>query len=226
MAIRVPGSGPESAPLQVDSRRLRLTWLELNQRPVAHSERTLANDYLARNRGDLASYQKVVADVLAQQVAKARALPLVSVISETDLAEARQSPGPIAEHLGLTADALAELLTGRQDTVLAACTSFHDSPHAPPGRPCPASFLLCLSCPCARATPQHLPLLALTLEKINARRTALPPTAWASRYGVPASQLADLLARFPSDTVKAARAECGEREHDLIDRLLNRGLDQ
>ncbi|TXS49092.1 hypothetical protein [Streptomyces sp. t39] len=120
MAIRVPGSGTESAPLQVDSRRLRLTWLELNQRPVAHSERTLANDYLARNRGDLAAYQKVVADVLAQQVAKARALALVSVMTATDLAEARQSPGPVAERLGLTADALAELLTGRQDTVLAA----------------------------------------------------------------------------------------------------------
>ncbi|MFF9627278.1 hypothetical protein [Streptomyces griseosporeus] len=226
MAIRAPGGGPETAMLLVDSRRLRLTWLELNQRPVAHSERTLANDYLARNRGDLASYQRVVADVLQQQVAKARALPLMTVMSEADLAEARQRPGQLAARLGLTADSLAEVLSGRQDTVLAACTSFRASPHAPPGRACPASFLLCLSCPCARATPQHVPLLALTLDKINARRLAMPPSVWASRYGIPASQLTDLLAQFSAHTVAAARAGCGEHEHDLVDRLLNRSLDQ
>jgi hypothetical protein len=47
--------------------RLRHTHLELHQRPVAHTERTLANDYLLRHRGDIAEYQRLVADVLARK---------------------------------------------------------------------------------------------------------------------------------------------------------------
>ncbi|WP_406301119.1 hypothetical protein OHA61_00360 [Streptomyces sp. NBC_00885] len=215
--------------LHVDSRRLRLTWLETNQRPVAHSERTLANDYLARNRGNLTDYQRVVAEVLEQQVAKARALPALpalAVMTEADLAEAREDPGRVAGRFGLSAGTFKEVLAGRLDTALAACTGHRASPHAPPGEPCPASFLLCLSCPCARATPEHLPVLALTLEKIDARRAAMPPSQWARRYGIPASQLTDILKQFPPQHVASARARCAEREHELVERLLNRGLDR
>jgi hypothetical protein len=52
--------------LSIDTRRLRMTWLQIHQRPVAHTEQSLANDYLARNRGSLAEYQKVVADTLGE----------------------------------------------------------------------------------------------------------------------------------------------------------------
>ena len=50
------------------------------------------------------------------------------------------------------------MISGRSDTVLASCTGHTDSPHAPAGMPCTASFLECLDCPNARALPRHLPV--------------------------------------------------------------------
>ncbi|MEU6211802.1 hypothetical protein ABZ891_18055 [Streptomyces sp. NPDC047023] len=140
-------------PLVVDSQRLRMSWLERHQQPVAHTERTLANEYLARNRGNLAEYQKVVADVLEEQLAGARAAQVMRVLTAADVAEARQRPEAVARRHGLETATLQKLLAGELDTVLGGCTDHLASPHSPAGEPYRAAFLLCLSCPCARATP-------------------------------------------------------------------------
>ncbi|MGO4613563.1 hypothetical protein AB4305_16815 [Nocardia sp. 2YAB30] len=73
---------------------LRLTYLELNQKPVAHTESTLVNDYLARNRGNLAEYRQVVADALTGEVDKARVRGIMAHLSEADLAQALTDPRP------------------------------------------------------------------------------------------------------------------------------------
>ncbi len=41
----------------------------------------LANEYLGRDRGNLAAYQKLVAQVLADQVAKAKASAVMPVLT-------------------------------------------------------------------------------------------------------------------------------------------------
>ncbi|MFD9283612.1 hypothetical protein ACFWD7_41300 [Streptomyces mirabilis] len=212
-------------PLVIDSRRLRMSWLERHQRPVAHTERTLANEYLARNRGNLAEYQKVVAAVLEEQLAGARAAQVMRILTAADVAEARHTPETVARRHGLDPATLKKLLAGELDTVLGGCTNHLASPHSPAGEPCQASFLLCLSCPCARATPAHLPALIAVQEGLEARKQEMTPLRWAERFAGPVAQLADLLASFPTATIATTRTEITAEQRALVERFLTRGLD-
>ena len=231
-SYRVGLTGDETDPdtgqpqyLHVDSRRLRLTWLETHQRPVAQTEQTLANEYLARNRGNLTEYQKIVAEVLDQQVTRARETTPIPVLSEQDIRQARVDPTAVAARHRISEATLAELIAGRLDTVLAGCTDNLHSPHSPAGQPCRASFLLCLSCPCARATPAHLPVQVLVHDTLRARRAELTPLRWAQRFAEPATRLADLLDRHTPAAIADARAAATDDDHALVERFLTRGLD-
>ncbi|MFE5562383.1 hypothetical protein [Streptomyces sp. NPDC056544] len=219
------GENGRPMPLVVDSRRLRMSWLERHQQPVAHTERTLANEYLARNRGNLAEYQKVVAAVLEDQLAGARAAQVMRVLTATDVAEARHSPETVARRHSLDPATLKKLPAKKLDTVLGGCTDHVASPHSPAGEPCRASFLLCLSCPCARATPAHLPVLVAVHEGLEARKQEMTPLRWAERFAGPVAQLADLLAAFPTAMIATTRAELTAEQRALAERFLTRGLD-
>ncbi|MBF6334247.1 hypothetical protein [Nocardia transvalensis] len=208
-----------------DSRRLRLTWLETHQRPVAHTEQTLANEYLARNRGNLTEYQKVVADVLEQQVTCARRTAPVPVLSEHDLLEAQRDPEAVASRFGISNSALSDLITGRLDTVVAGCVDNLHSPHSPAGKPCRASFLLCVSCPCARATPTHLPVQVLVHDALVERRADMTPMRWAQRFAEPVTRLADLIDQHAPTAVADARTHVDADTRALVERFLTRGLD-
>ena len=217
--------GGEPAGLRVSSRRLRLTWLEMNQKPVAHTETTLANQYLARNRGNLAEYQHVVAAALADQVTAARSRPPIPALTVHDAELAAADPGTVADRYGLDEQRLAQLFAGRLDTVLAGCTDNLNSPHSRAGEPCTASFLLCLSCPNARATPAHLPVQVLTADMLTARREQMTPLDWAQRFADPATRLGDLLARHTSAAIGDARQAATTTDRDLVERFLRRELD-
>ncbi|MCI0690088.1 MAG: hypothetical protein L0Y54_23055, partial [Sporichthyaceae bacterium] len=220
------GNEDEQDPLlHLDARRLRLTFLELHQRPVAQTERTLVNEYLARNRGNIAEYQRLVATVLAQQVDLARASRPLRVLSTSDVARAASDPATVAAAQDMPPDAVADLMSGRLDTVLAGCIDNLHSPHGEAGSPCTASFLLCLSCPCARATPAHLPVQVLVHDELLARRGRMTPLAWAQRFATPATQLADLLAQYGPGAVADARANATDAQRNLVDRFLSRELD-
>ncbi|GAB3147299.1 hypothetical protein GCM10027290_30370 [Micromonospora sonneratiae] len=216
---------PGPRPLVIDARRLRLTWLEIHQRPVAQTEHTLANEYLARNRGNIAEYQQLVADVLQQQVDGARAHRPIPVLTDEDVTRAAVDPQAVAAAHGLTVARLQDLVAGRLDTVLAGCTDNIASPHTEPGRPCTASFLLCLSCPCARATPAHLPVQVLVRDALLARQQQMTPLSWARRFGQAVTQLTDLLEPFGPTAVDDARKAATAADHDLVDRFLSTGLD-
>lgn len=221
----VPGDGPDAAPLVLDSRRLRRTYVELHQKPVAHTEQILANRYLLSNRRSLSDYQRVVSWVLEEQVRRARAGSLALTLTADDVARARTDPEAASARLGIDRPTLDRLLAGRLDTVLAACVDHTNSPHAPAGQPCTASFLLCLSCRCARVEPRHLPALVAAREALDERREALGPLAWAERFAAPHAQLTDLLDQFPQPAVAAAHRDVTEDERHLVARLLNRELD-
>ncbi|MDT9686674.1 hypothetical protein RND61_32110 [Streptomyces sp. TRM76323] len=220
-----PDDEGRPVPLHIDSRRLRMTWLEINQRPVAHTESTLANEYLARNRGNLTEYQKIVADVLDQQVSRARTAPPIPVLSAQDIEQARTEPKAVAARHQMDTATLQQLITGRLDTVLAGCTSPLQSPFTPAGKPCGASFLLCLSCPCARATPAHLPVQVLVLDALTARKQQMTPLRWAERLAEPVARLTDLLGHYAPAVVADARAGATAADHALVERFLTRGLD-
>jgi hypothetical protein len=214
-----------SVQLSVTLRRLRLTYAELAQRPVAHTDTTLANEYLARNRGNLAEYQQVVAAALVEQVDKAAARARIQTVTAQDIAEARAHPERVAARHGMDTATLQRMLAGEMETVMGACIDHTNSPHAAAGQPCRASFMLCLSCPCARATPSHLPAQVLVHDEMERRKAAVTPLRWAQRFAVPHAQLGDLLERAGAAAVADARAAVTATERELVDRFLDRELD-
>jgi hypothetical protein len=203
---------------------LRLTYLELHQRPVAHTVQTAASTYLARNRGNVTEYRKVVAEALTDEVAKARARRTVSLMSAADVQRAAADPDAVAAEQGLEPATLKLMLDGTLDTVLAACTDNTNGPFSP-GQPCRASFMLCLECECARALPRHLPLQILVHDKLAERREHMDALRWAQRFAEPHARLADLLDQHDHAAIADARAQAGPAEHALADRFLNRELD-
>jgi hypothetical protein len=222
----VRADGLDQPPLVLDSRRLRRTYVELHQKPVAHTEQTLASRYLLRNRRSLGDYQRVVAMVLEEQVRRARTGSLALTMTAADVAAARTDPDAMAERFHVDRPTLERLLAGRLDTVLTACVDHTNGPHAPAGQPCTASFLLCLSCRCARVEPRHLPILVVARDALEARRADLDPLTWAERYATAHAQLTDLLDQFPQAAVAAAGRGATEGERQLVARLLNRELDR
>ncbi|MFD8599849.1 hypothetical protein ACFV1L_33065 [Kitasatospora sp. NPDC059646] len=205
--------------------RLRLTYNELNQEPVAHTETTLVNDYLLRNRGNLAEYQRVVASALAREVAKARSHAALQVLTAEEVAEAAEHPARVAARHGMDAATLRRLLAAELDTVMTGCVDHDNSPHAPAGQPCRASFMLCLSCPCARAAPHHLPLQILVRDELAMRRISTTPLRWAERFALPHTQLDDLLDRADPHAVAQARDSITPEHRRLAERFLARELD-
>lgn len=205
--------------------RLRLTFVQMHQRGVAHTDRVLVSEYLLRDRGSISEYRQLVADVLAEQERSARELGLAQMLTDSDIELARQDPAAAAEHLGMDVPTLRRLLDGKLDTALTACADEYNSPHSPAGIPCQASFLLCMSCPNARAMPSHLPVQALASHKILALRAAMPPARWAHRFGLAEAQLRHLLGEFSPARVSDAAAAASPADADMIDRLLAGELD-
>ncbi|MFD5160452.1 hypothetical protein ACFWMJ_20655 [Streptomyces hawaiiensis] len=214
-----------AVPLRVTLGIIRLTHVELHQRPVAHSERTLATRYLARNRGNLAEYQKVVADALATEVAKAKTRGVMATFTEDDLRQAQEEPEEVAATYGVDVATLKRMIDGELDTVMNACADNTGGQHAPVGQPCRASFMQCLDCPCARALPRHLPIQVLVHDRIAERRAQLPALQWAQRFAAPHAQLADLLSRHSKTALDDARTAATEADQTLVTRFLDRELD-
>ncbi|MCC9706159.1 hypothetical protein E4N62_13305 [Streptomyces sp. MNU76] len=220
-----PDGRGEPVPLPLRLDLLRLTFIELHQMPVAHTEQTAATSYLARNRGNITEYRKVVAATLVDEVAKARTLGAVAVMSAQDVERARTDPDAVAAEHRLDIAVLRRVIARELDTVLAACTDNRNGPHGPPGQPCPASFMLCLGCECARALPHHLPVQVLVHDRLAERREQLDPLQWAERFAGPHAQLADLLDQHDEAAVTDARHCATDADRSLAERLLNRELD-
>ncbi|MDL4816892.1 hypothetical protein [Actinomadura opuntiae] len=215
----------EPQPLEVTFARMRKTHLQREQRPVAHTDATLADQYLARDSTAFGDYQRVVADVLAEQTRKARAVAALTSLSEQDIARALRDPRGEARRHGVSAAVLQRLISGEADTVLAGCTDPASSPFDAAGASCTASFLKCLGCPCARALPRHLPVQAAALDALEQRRAQMAPLGWARRFGRPHAQLSDLLSQAPAAAVQQARSAVTDHERRLVERLLTGELD-
>ena len=204
----------------IDSRRLRRTFLQHHQRPVAQTVETLAHTYLSKDPAALSINQEVVGSALAEEVTRIRAATAVHVLNDDDVRAASNNPKPLAEQLGISAERLTDLLAGRLDTIAAACIDHEHSPHSPDGTPCTASFLLCLACPNARSEPRHVPVQALLKQRIEARRLELPAKQWERQFGVAEERLDDLLGAQHAD-VNAMAAQATDKDLQMIEALLD-----
>ncbi|MEU7292863.1 hypothetical protein AB0A76_06600 [Streptomyces exfoliatus] len=208
-------------PLRLET--LRMTYIELHQKPVAHNRQT-ATRYLVRNRGNINEYRAVVAQALTAEVAKARARSKITMMTAEQVAQAQENVEEVAAEMGLEPPVLKRMIAGELDTVLGACADNNNGSYNP-GEPCRASFLLCLGCECARALPRHLPVQVVVHDRLAERREQMGPLQWAERFAGPHAQLADLLDQADETAVEDARRDAGPAEDKLADRLLNRELD-
>jgi hypothetical protein len=217
-------TGEDGQPQSVDSRRLRRSFLELHQRPVAQTADTLASVYLSRDRASLAAYQDVVAAALEGEVDRIRTESLSRTLTDADARAAAEDPAAVAARFGIAEETLEKVLAGSLDTVGASCVDNHHSPHTDPGRPCTASFLLCLGCPCSRSEPRHIPIQALMLTELRERRAEIMPSEWERRFGPASAQLEDVLTLQHADIASEA-ARASDEDARLIRALLENELE-
>jgi hypothetical protein len=212
----------EGGPPGIDVRRVRQTSLEIQRRPVSHTSRTLRDHYLRRSQTVRNESQHVVAKALQGEVDKAREVAEVVVLPARLLALAAEDPAAAAAEAGVTPQVLSSMLAAERDTAVVACRDHLDSPHAPAGEACPASFLhSCLSCPNARALPHHLPVQIALHDRLEALRANLEPRLWAARFATPLARLRDILRHYSAAEHAHARASVTDRHRALITSLLD-----
>ena len=153
-----------------------------------------------------------------------------------DAAEHAHLVGAMRLVLGTDAQTLIELsddpavtaaiARGDLDTATAACTDFTHSPHNDPGRPCTASFLLCLACPNAVATRRHLPRLVHLYDGLDELHAVLDTAVWDRHWQKHFARISVLLETHTTAAERsAARARITDSDRTTIDRLLRRTFD-
>lgn len=206
----------------IDVRRIRQTALEIHRRPVSHSRNTLRDHYLRRSRTVREQSQKVVAEALEEQVAKARTAAEVAVLSPQLFSLAVRDPEAAAGKAGLAPEVLKSMASGERDTGVVACRDHRESPHAPVGEACPASFLSgCLNCANARALPHQLPVQIALHDRLTALQPNLDPQTWQARYALPLARLRSILDHYSAAEQAVARGAVTTRHTALIDTLLS-----
>ena len=100
------------------------------------------------------------------------------------------------------------------------------SPHqVDDGGPCTASFLTCVECPNAVATPDHIPKIVATREALVVAARSSPSAVRDRHYTRHVAAFDDLLAQVPAPEVRRARAAVAPADIDAVTQLLNRRLD-
>lgn len=129
------------------------------------------------------------------------------------------------EELGLPAPTAKSVADGTLDTAVGACLDFTHSPFTPDGHACTASFLMCLACPNAVATPTHLPRL-LALRDALDNLASVNPVRFDRLYREHYQRLEHLLSTRTTEADRAAaRGATSDTDRALVERLLRRDLD-
>ncbi len=220
-------SDDDGNPLQVTHQRLRLTEQVLNRRPRQNSPSVSEEIY--RRPDPQIEDDAAVAIIRGQEDAlrHARATMEMRTLTSAEIVSAQRDPRALAARLGVSEEKVHLLVAGALDTVLGACLDFAHSPFAEsPGGGCPASFLACLGCSNAVATPAHVPrlvALSMALERIA---SAVTQGVWDEDYAATYARLTDLL---QSNTTPEQRAHAVQKLSDAdqaaINRLFSRDLD-
>jgi hypothetical protein len=181
--------------------------------------------YLRRSLQVVKESQDIVREALNDEIAKARSVQDIPVVTPDFLARADADPPGAAAEMGVDVMTLRRIIAREQDTVLASCTDHLNSPHNEPGDPCTASFLACLGCPNARALPHQLPLQVIVHDHLKTLRANLPPQAWEHRFGEAFSRLTSLLGHYTPEDRAIARNRITPEDRHLAGDLLGGRLD-
>ena len=202
---RVPKAGRDKAPWLPDRRPVNLAMLHrtyqtrINPAPTHNTRDTHVDSYLLVDGPTRAHAQADAAAGFDDAIGAARNQVRLRLLREDDVNDYIRS--------------------GRGDTVVAACGDIHHHPVT--GTDCTESFLLCLACPNAVATPRHLPRLVLIHEALEQLRSAVDPADWRLRWQPHYLRLHGLLtAKTTPAQRRAALAASTTQDRRQVDALL------
>ncbi|CAG4931783.1 unnamed protein product [Acidithrix sp. C25] len=213
--------------LQVTHQRLRLTEQVLNTKPRQNSQTVSESVY---RRSDPQTRREATATIIrgqAEALEHARVTVAMRSLSDQDIAEAQVNPSALADRLGISVEKVPLLISGLLDTGTGACLDFHSSPftHDDSGN-CTASFLACLGCPNAVATPDHLPRLVALSDALERIASAVTPAVWNEDFSGHFVRLTALLtANTTAEQRDHARTQLSDADEECLERLLARRLD-
>jgi hypothetical protein len=198
---RPPWGTPDLHPISL--RKLRRTHQVLFDRSPAQNTRETREDVYLRNDSTAPglAYEAVAAG-LADAVSRAE-----------DFVKIRMLPAEQVDD---------EVRSGRSDTAIAACTDYEHHPDT--GTPCTESFLSCLGCVNAIATPRHLSRLVLTHAGLVELSGTISSDEWARRWETHYLRLCSLLKRHTTEAERAAAMKSAtEHDRNMVTRLLGGG---
>ena len=223
-------------PLAYDSRRLRKTWYNRQDKRYSGSVHitaginqslSIAADHYLSASGETPAIVDAIEGTQHGNVRRARqaranahvvnvgeavvqlgAQTKATTIDNAEMETLLQDPNKAGKRLGVTADKAKMLLqTQEGDVFMAICKAFYDSPFGKPGHACPVPPWICLLCPLAVITPTKLPTILAFLDFINDRFDAMISTEWVTRYGaVHRAITKNILPQFSPAVIAAARA--------------------
>ena len=204
--------GEDGAPFLVSLARLRLTEQVVNRKASQNTDAVSEDIYRSPEALTAAMVSDVILDGQHDAIDHANQTVRMRFVADpTELAVSDE-----------TRQALTE---GRIDTATGACLDHLHSPHTPTGSACTASFLTCLACPNAVATPAHLPRL-VTLERALGNLATVAPARFTRLYKTHRDRLTDVLHQAGTPTeLQQASAHATDEDRDMIERLLKRELD-
>jgi hypothetical protein len=216
--VALPGEGGGLKPVTLRPLR-RTVEVRIRKAPVHNSQETHDSVYVLRDLSTPDAVADTIANGLSDALEHARTVTTMRMILGTDAEILLE----LADH----PDLARAVIAGAADTATAACTSFTDSPHADAvGQPCPVSFLLCLGCRNAIATPRHLPRLAFLHSCLDSLRAAVSEAVWELDWREHYLRLTSLLQVHTTEAQRAdALRRLTERDRAMIDDLLRRRLD-
>ncbi|MGH3633748.1 MAG: hypothetical protein ACRDTS_06575 [Mycobacterium sp.] len=217
----------DGTPLQVSHQRLRLTEQVLNTRPRQNSPAVSESIY---RRSDPQTRKEAAAVIIRGQteaIEHARVTVAMRTLTEHDIEAAQADPGPLAERLRVPPEKISLLISGALNTATGACLDFAHSPFADRAdRTCRASFLMCLGCSNAVATPAHLPRLVALGDALERIGSAVSSAVWDEDYASHHRRLIDLLTSNTTPQEREqARQQVTDADEAAVMRLLSRGLD-
>ena len=222
---RVEVRGADGKPLRVSLRRMRLSVQVIRGEAMGNSVDTSVNVYRGPDPQTHEQARPVVVQGLSDAVTDAKRR-VAARVSESEAEAARTDPAPLAARLGVTEERVTALLEGGLDTATAACLDMTHSPHeVDEGGLCTASFLACVECPNAVATPDHVPRIVATREALVVAARSSPAPVREQHYANLVDAFDDLLRRVGEPDVKRARAAVTPADIEAVTQLLDRRLD-
>lgn len=187
----------------VSLRKLRRTRQVVFDRSPAQNSRSVHEETYVRN--DSATREQVrpvIEEGISNALLHASATVVLSLVWESDAGE--------------------DICSGKLDTAIAACRDYAHHPET--GQPCKDSFLACLGCTNAVATPRHLVRIVALHDALQELSGCLEQTDWAERWEVHFCRLCMLLDRHTSEAERVqARQSVTESDRAVVARLLAGG---